>query len=326
VVIALTVVAVVLAAAVWFTTRAPGVSFRGPLPPATPEVEATAQRLRADVEALATRIGPRTLMTQPQSLHRAANHVASGLAAAGYTVKRLPFTALGRPVENLEATKAGTRRAAEVVVVGAHYDTVPGTPGADDNASGVAVMLEVARLLADRPLDRTVRFVGFVNEEAPFFKGEGMGSLAYAQAAADAKTPIVAMLSLEMLGCYSDAPGSQDYPAPLGLFYPDTGDFVAFVGDMGARGLVRRATALFRENARFPSESLAGPASLPGVDFSDHWSFRKLEFPAIMVTDTAFYRNPRYHEPTDTADTLDYDRMARVARGLAEVVAGLAAD
>jgi Zn-dependent M28 family amino/carboxypeptidase len=239
-------------------------------------------------------------------------------------VKRLPYTALGRPVENIEATKTGTRRPDEVVVVGAHYDSMPGTPGADDNASGVAVMLELARLLADRPLDRTVRFVGFANEEMPFFKGEGMGSFVYAKAAAEAKTNVVAMLSLEMLGDYDDRPGSQDYPAPLSLFYPDTGNFVAFVGDTGARALVRRATALFRDNARFPSEALAGPASLPGVDFSDHWSFRQAGFPAIMVTDTAFYRNARYHEPTDTADTLDYERMARVTRGLVEVVAGLA--
>ncbi len=325
VVLILVALAVALALAVWFATRAPGTSFRGPLPPATPDVEATAQRLRADVDALATHIGSRTLLAHPRQLRRAADHVVAGLTAAGYAVQRLPFDALGRPVENLEATKAGTKRPAEVVVVGAHYDSMPGTPGADDNASGVAVMLELARLLADRPLDRTVRFVGFVNEEAPFFKDEGMGSLVYARAAAAAKTDIVAMLSLEMLGCYDDRPGSQAYPAPLSLFYPDTGDFVAFVGDLGARGLVRQATRLFREHARFPSEALAGPARLPGVDFSDHWSFRQAGFPAIMVTDTAFYRNPRYHEPTDAADTLDYDRMARVARGLAEVVAGLAA-
>lgn len=310
-------------AAVWWMTSGPGVSHRGALPPATPAEREAAARLRADVEVLAGRIGPRDV-EHPQALRAAAEHVATALTAAGYPVRRQPYRAGGQEVENIEATKRGAARPEEIVVVGAHYDSAPTTPGADDNASGTAVMLEVARRLAERPLPRTVRFVGFVNEEPPFFKQPDMGSLVYAQASRAAGERVVAMLSLEMLGYYDPTPGAQRYPPPLGAAYPDTGDFVAFVGDFGARGLVHAAVALFRQHARFPSEALAGPAFVQGVDFSDHWSFRQVGYPAIMVTDTAFYRNPHYHEPSDTPATLDYDRMARVTLGLVEVVAGLA--
>jgi hypothetical protein len=322
--VALAVGAGALAGAVWWMTRAPGTSWRGPLPPGTDADAATALRLRADVNALATDIGPRALTTSPKALRRAADFMARGLATTGLPVRRLPFQAYGQTVENIEAELRGTTHPDEIIVVGAHYDTVPGTPGADDNASGAAALLELARLLAKRPLDRTVRLVAFVNEEPPFFKGAEMGSNVYARAAAAAHDDVVAMLSLEMLGSYDPRPGSQSYPFPLRLFYPDTGDFIAFAGDLGARPLVRRATELFRAAARFPSQAVAAPAWVPGVDFSDHWSFRQAGFPAIMVTDTAFYRNPRYHEADDTPDTLDFDRMARVVRGLADVVTGLA--
>ena len=211
------------------------------------------------------------------------------------------FRSGGRQVRNIEA-------GAGDIVVGAHYDTVAGSPGADDNASGVAVLIELSRMV------RGVRFVAFANEEAPYFLTAEMGSFVYAR---DRSDGVRAMFSLEMLGYYDDAPGSQRYPAPLGLFYPDRGNFIAFVGDLGCMGLVRRSAAGFRKVSKFPCEWLAAPSVVPGLSWSDHWSFRKHGFPAVMVTDTAFYRYPHYHLPSDTPEKLDYERMASVTMGLA---------
>jgi Zn-dependent M28 family amino/carboxypeptidase len=180
------------------------------------------------------------------------------------------------------------------------------------------VLIELARM------GLPAIFVAFANEEMPYFQSGEMGSLAYAARAAAAGDQIAAMLSLEMLGFYRDEPGSQGYPPPLSWFYPDRGDFIGFVGDIGSRALVRGAIGAFREAARFPSQGVAAPAAIPGVTWSDHWSFRQHGYPAIMVTDTAFYRYPHYHLPSDTAEKLDYLRMARVALGLAAVIKELA--
>jgi Zn-dependent M28 family amino/carboxypeptidase len=153
-----------------------------------------------------------------------------------------------------------------------------------------------------------------------------MGSWSWAQRAQERGEDVRAMLSLEMLGYYDDAPGSQHYPAPLRLFYPDRGNFIAFVGDLGARALVRKSISAFRKHAAFPSEGLAAPSFIPGISWSDHWPFRKHGFAAIMVTDTAFNRYTHYHSPTDTAEKLDYERLARVTLGLTGVLRDLAAE
>lgn len=273
----------------------PGRSYSGPLE--FTEVEkALAERLRAHVAALATD-------ERNSDLERPARYIASQFAGA----KEQHFRSGGRDVRNLE-TGTGP------VVVGAHYDSVPGSPGADDNASGVAVLMELARM------GLPARFVAFANEEAPYFETGEMGSFAYAARARDGGDEIRAMLSLEMLGYYRDAPGSQAYPPPLAWFYPDRADFIAFVGDLGSRSLVREALGAFRAAVRFPSEGVAAPAAIPGVTWSDHWSFRRHGYAAIMVTDTAFYRYPHYHAAADTPDKLDYLRMARVTLGLAAVI------
>ena len=201
-----------------------------------------------------------------------------------------------------------------------------GSPGADDNASGVAALLELARLLAGTALPRTVRFVAFANEEAPFFYGDEMGSNLYAARAHAQGERIEAMLSLETVGYFTDQPGSQRYPFPFSLFYPDTGNFIGFVGNLSSRRLVRRVIGAFRVSTAFPSEGVAAPSGMEGVHWSDHWSFWEAGYPAIMVTDTAPFRYPHYHTATDTPEQLDYTGLARVTGGLAEVVGVLASE
>ena len=210
------------------------------------------------------------------------------------------------------------------MIVGAHYDSVDGAVGADDNATGVAATLELARLLKGTRLRRTVRFVFFVNEEPPYFQTENMGSLVYARQLRRDGVPVSAMISLETIGFYSDAAGSQKYPSLLSIFYPSRGNFIGFVGNSESRDLVRRATRRFRESAQFPSEGIAAPATLPGVGWSDQWSFWQQGYPAIMITDTAIFRYPYYHTPLDTLDKVDFRKMARVVDGVRNVVAFLA--
>jgi hypothetical protein len=280
--------------------RMPGKSHTGPLPPLSGADRALSLRLRLHVATLAA--GERNA-----DLESAAGYIEAAFSRIGLAPQSQYFVSGGRRVRNIEA---GSGR----IVVGAHYDTVPGSPGADDNASGVAVLLELAAMKIP------ARFVAFANEEAPYFYGPEMGSWTWAKRARDRGDEIRAMYSLEMLGYYRDTPGSQQYPAPLGFFYPDRADFVAFVGDLGARALVRKSIGLFRQKAMFPSEGVAAPSFIPGVTWSDHWSFRRHGYPAIMITDTAFNRYPHYHAASDTPDKLDYERMARVTLGLAAML------
>ena len=280
-------------------TSMPGVSYAGPFEP-TPEERQLAARLRAHVEALAAD-------QRNVDLERPARYIEQQLVSP----KSQTFQSGGRTVRNIE-TGAG------VIVIGAHYDTEPGSPGADDNASGVAVLIELAGM------GLPARFVAFANEEMPYFDTDEMGSFAWAARAHRGGEKIEAMLSLEMLGYYREARGSQHYPPIFAWFYPDRGDFIGFVGDLGARRLVHQVIASFRKHAKFPSEGAAAPAFIPGVTWSDHWSFRRHGYPAIMVTDTAFHRYPHYHLPSDTPEKLDYERMARVTLGLAAVIKGLA--
>lgn len=305
-----------------FMTHMPGRSHRGPLPPLTAEAAALRDGLRHHVALLGATIGERHVW-RPEALGQAADYVEHQLAAAGYEVGRQDFMARGEAVANVFTERRGDR-ADEVVLVGAHYDTVRGSPGANDNASGVAAMLELARLLRDARLARTVRFVAFANEESPFFMTRSMGSRVCARACRAAGERVVAMLSLETIGCYSDRPRSQHYPGPFALAYPTVGNFIAFVGNLRSHALVQRCVAAFRRTTPFPSEGAALPAYIPGVFWSDHWAFWREGYRAVMVTDTAPFRYRAYHTAHDTPDKLDYERMARVVVGLAEVVRELA--
>ncbi len=301
----------------------PGTSFRGALPPLTAQERTVRDQLRHDVETLAGRIGERNLYQYDQ-LQQAATFIEAELDQAGYAVAQQTYDVEGRPCENLEVELRGADRAEEIVVIGAHYDSVVGSPGANDNASGVAALLAIARALADTTPARTLRFVAFVNEEPLFFQTDVMGSAVYATRSRAREERIVAMLSLETIGYYTDARGTQHYPVPLGLFYPSAGNFIGFVGNLGSGKLVRQVVGLFRQHAKFPSEGAAVPGWIPGVGWSDHWAFWEEGYPAMMVTDTAPFRYPDYHAPSDTPEKLDYDRLARVVAGLTRVTASLA--
>jgi len=300
-------------------------SYSGPLPAPSSRQSELQGRLSAEVKYLSETLGERNVW-RTGSLQAVVNHLHSNFQQAGYAVSERTYEVEGREVSNLEVSIAGNANDSGTLIVGAHYDTVAGTVGADDNATGVAAVLELARQLRESKPRKNIRFVIFVNEEPPFFQTSRMGSLVYAQQLRRENVRVSAMISLEMLGFYSDAPGSQKYPALLGLFYPSRGNFLGFVGNPESRDLVRQAIRGFRESTAFPSEGIAAPAEWPGIGWSDQWSFWQEHYPAIMITDTALFRYPYYHTPLDTANRLDFDRMARVVEGVQRVIGSLSAE
>ncbi|MEO5895983.1 MAG: M28 family peptidase [Vicinamibacterales bacterium] len=279
-------------------------------------------RLRAHIEMLAVTIGERNLWRYA-SLRQAADYISSTFAALGLRPEHQTFEVARLPVDNISAEVAGGR-SDEILVLGAHYDTVNNCPGANDNGTGVAAMLELARRFAGSPQARTVRFVAFANEEPPFFQTSQMGSVVYAQAARTRGDRIIGMLSLETMGYYSDEPGSQHYPPPLDALHPDTGNFIGFVSNLQSEPLLKQADDAFRTGTPFPIEVSVAPETLPGIGWSDHWSFWEAGYPALMVTDTAPFRYPWYHHPQDTIDKIDFERMAEVVDGLEHIVRALA--
>ena len=260
-----------------------------------------------------------------RKLDAAAGYIEDRLRGFGCAVKRQPFPYRNNVYFNIIAEVEGLREERDgVLVIGAHYDTVAGTPGADDNASGVAALLELARLTASNPMDRTVHFVAFSLEEFPAFGTKHMGSHFYASQLKKRATRVHGMISLEMLGYYCEAKGCQLYPSSLfRLFYPSRGNFISFVGNLSSRPFMRAVREAFLAASRLPVKSLSGISLIPGVDFSDHRNFWKFGYPAFMITDTAFYRNPHYHGPGDTAETLAYDKMAELVAGLYKALSKL---
>jgi Zn-dependent M28 family amino/carboxypeptidase len=317
--------ALLMLGAVRYTTAMPGDSYALPLQPPSALVRDAGDELSAHVSRLAEVIGERRV-GQGDSLADARDYLVSELRKlSGSRPIELTFEDLGADgseAKNIIFELPG--QTPEIVLVGAHYDSAPDTRGANDNASGVAVALVLAKRLTGRPLLRSVRLVFFANEEPPYFQNPGMGSLAHARGCKERGDPIVAMLALESLGYYSDSAGSQRYPWPVGLFYPDRGNFVGFVANLQSRSLVREAIGVFRAAAEFPSEGAALPGWIPGVGWSDHWSFWQFGYPAIMITDTAVFRDPNYHQQSDVIENLSYDEMARVALGIEQVVTSLA--
>jgi Peptidase family M28 len=314
------VVAAVLTLLWWFGIRMPGknISKAAPL---SPDEVTLREELRADVQKLAGEIGERNMRHYPQ-LNAAADFIENSFSSAGLHPRRDSYELHGQACHNIEAEIPGTHP--EIILIGAHYDSVFGSPGANDNGSGVAATLALARRFAGRKPERTLRFVAFANEEPPYFLSGEMGSLVYAGRCKARGDKISAMISLETIGYFSDAPHSQAYPSPgLGIFYPKVGNFIGFVSNVHSRALLRRVIALFRRHAKIPSEGAALPAFIPGVSWSDQWSFWRNGYPGIMVTDTAPFRYPYYHSASDTPDKLDYDRFALVVSGMEKVIQGL---
>ncbi len=315
-------------------------SFRGEAEPLDSQQQQLAIRLSGHVQKLAGDIGARSLPKSPGGLERAAMYIEEQFVESGLKPVRQKFSVSGyfadglfgathatQSADNIEVEIRGTSKSTEVIVVGAHYDAVEDFPGANDNASGVAALLEIAGQISKQQLPRTVRFVAFTNEEPPFFRSDDMGSYRYAKACKERGDNIVAMMSIETIGYYSEAANSQKFPAPpMALLYPTKGNFLAFVGNMDSRPKMEKCLSSFTSAVRFPVELLAAPASLSGVDFSDQLSFWRVGYPGFMVTDTAPYRYPHYHTKDDTPDKINYDSLALVTTGLSKVVHDMASD
>jgi Zn-dependent M28 family amino/carboxypeptidase len=272
---------------------------------------------------LADRIGERNVF-RPGTLAASANYIRSAFAAQGYAVREQAYEAAGQRCLNLEVERRGERWPEETLLVGAHYDSVRGSPGANDNGSGVAALLELAGFLQSHEPGRSVRLVAFVNEEPPFFYRGDMGSMLYARAARRRGDRIRLMISLETIGYYDDRPDSQHYPPLFSLFYPDRGNFIAFVANLSSRRIMRRAVAAFRSHSTFPLEHVATLGAVPGVSWSDHLAFWREGYRAFMVTDTAPYRYPYYHSAQDTPEQIDYDALAQVTAGVGAMLMELA--
>ncbi|MBP0005308.1 MAG: M28 family peptidase [Cyanobacteria bacterium SBC] len=293
----------------------PGESYRGNLPPLTESEMILRGELKRDVEQIA--VNGEHNYAAYNNLLAVADFIETRLTEAGYEVRSQSYDVNGQSFRNLEVEKRGTEVPDEIVVIGAHYDSVIGSPGANDNGSGVAAVLALARHFVEKDFNRTVRFVAFANEEPPFFQTDTMGSVVYAKQCRERNENIVAMLSLETIGYYDDKPGSQTYPLGLlDLIYPITGNFISFIGNFASTSLVRQVIGDFRRHTQFPSEGAMLPDVVPGAGWSDHWAFWKENYPALMVTDTAPFRYPYYHTPEDTPDKIDFDRLSRVVMGL----------
>ncbi|MFI4859963.1 MAG: M20/M25/M40 family metallo-hydrolase [Phycisphaerales bacterium JB063] len=297
-----------------------------PIQPALSTHEAgVCDRLRGHVEKLAGEIGIRH-DSIPETISATVDYIRDVFNQLGQVVSVETYATPAGEAKNLVVEWPGTTKADQIVIVGAHYDTVRRTPGADDNASAVAMMLEVCQALAGCHFARTVRFVAFANEEPPHFGTPTMGSQVYADRCKERGDAIHTMICLEMVGFYSTAPNSQEYPdelpAMLRPMLPSTGDFIAFVADLATHRQLGTFKRAFKRRTRFPVVAAPLPKAREILWVSDHGPFWDHGYPAIMVTDTSWFRNPHYHAPTDRPETLDYERMARVAEG---VIAGVSA-
>lgn len=297
---------------------------RGAIAPPGGSAPGLAERLLAHVSAVAST--PHNVVHY-DALETAARYIEAELESYGFATIADVYEADGRRVRNIEVViePADGCRGNPTYVVGAHYDSDEDSPGANDNASGVAALLEIARLLGPRAaLSHRLRLVFYVNEEQPYAKSPLMGSWRHARSLAEAGEPVAGMIALETLGYFSDEPGTQAFPFPFNLIYPDVGDFVAFVGLPGSRRFLQRLVRAFRVHAPLPSIGGIVPGFIETADFSDHWSYGQFGFPAVMLTDTAPFRNPYYHQPDDLPESVDYDSLARITLGIEQVLRHLA--
>lgn len=293
------------------------------------------QRLTNHVRMLGETIGARSLARYPIGLSKAASYIESELknehlplASRVYKISdrlgRRESSLKGKSARNIVATIRGATAPNDVIVIGAHYDSVYSCPGANDNATGVAALIEIAKALAHKKFARTLQFVAFTNEEPPFFRTEDMGSYRFARDCYHDRVNVVGMLALETMGYYSAEANSQRFPPGLAGTHSTTGNFIAFVANQSSAELAQAVTKSFQEAVAFPTELVVAPPSVPGVDFSDQQAFWKYKYPALMVTDTAFLRYPDYHRESDTPEKVDCGKLAVVTQGLIQAISALA--
>ena len=280
------------------------------------KVQVDPQRMSDSVETLAHHFYPRHFRER-ENLEKSVQFIAEHFRQAGAAhVEEQPFTVNGHVYKNVSARFGGHEKSPRIIL-GAHYDTCGETPGADDNASGIAGIIEIAYLLGSRGADKAIEIVAYCLEEPPFFATTQMGSHYHVQRVHKAGVEVRGVIVLEMIGYFSDAPASQKFPlTPLGWFYPSVGNFIAVVGSLGQGRFTRRIKAGMKGATDLPVYSINAPKIVPGIDFSDHRNYWLMGMKAVMITDTSFYRNAAYHGLEDTAETLDYDRMAKVVVGV----------
>ncbi|MDH3741975.1 MAG: M28 family peptidase [Hyphomicrobiales bacterium] len=286
--------------------------------------EIDAGALEKHVLQLASAIGERNVF-RPAALTAAAHYIEKTWSDQGYAVSKHVYETHGQQCANLEVTRRGDRYPEKFLLIGAHYDSVRGAPGANDNASGVAALLEISRLFQQQHPAISVRFVAFVNEEPPFFMRSNQGSMVYAKMVKNRGDDIALMVSMDCIGCYSEQPGYQRYPPFFGFFYPSQANYLAVVSNLTSRESMHLFVEQFRAASDFPLEHLATTSFIPGVSWSDHRSFWKQGYQALLVTDTAFYRYRHYHRASDTPDKISYPMFTRAVVGLHRTFTQIAA-
>lgn len=280
------------------------------------EIRRIKKNLYEHVNVLSRQIGERNSYKY-DSLQRAHHYISTVMKKSSFQVKDLGFGYQKFIFTNIEAEKIGNTHPEEIIVIGAHYDTVIGTPGADDNASGVATLLEFIRLFDDYDNKRTLRLVAFTLEEPPFHGTPQMGSYVYAKRCSDRRERIIAMFSLEMLAYYSNKRKTQKYPnSEMARQYTDKGNFISIVSNEDSGAVGEKICREIKNHSAVPAVFLVAHPSIPGVNLSDHDSFWSFGYKALMITDTAFYRNPNYHKAGDTIDTLNFKYFSKMVGAL----------
>ena len=284
------------------------------------EIE-TSERLEDIVCRLAEDIGIRNYQHY-KNLEKSALFITEAFENMGYAVEIMSYEVNGQIFKNIIAETSNKNFSMDTIIIGAHYDSCF-NPGADDNATGIAGLIELARLFKDVKLNHNLRFVAFVNEEPPFFQTKSMGSFVYTNRIQSSGEKVKVAVVLEMLGYYSENYFSQKYLPLIGPFYPNKANFVAIVGNFKSRKIAHNLYKAFKDSKRFPVERIILPETIPGISYSDHWSFWRVGIPAVMITDTAYLRNSNYHEKTDLPNTLNFGKMAKVIFGLKDSIVAL---
>ncbi len=273
--------------------------------------------MASDIEYL-QKLGPRNSENEKtyNQLRHCEEWIRQRWESQGYVVKKHTFSIREKEYSNLEIEIKGRTLPSEIIIISAQYDTLPDSPGANNNGSGIAILFQLSQLLRKHTPDKTLRLLNFVNEEDPLFGTEMMGSFQYAKRSHQLREDIKVMLSMDALGIYKEEPNSQKLPFPFSMFYPDRGNFLAFIGDLSSRKYMIEMTRGFKKGSSFPIEAGVVPKWAKGAAWSDHSSFWKFGYPGIMVTDTGGFRSPSHTTKEDTMEKLNFEAMSRIVIGM----------